>query len=67
VREDLRDYETIAADDCPVCGKIATVVHTDCTEGHGDDCPDRLCISCGTALFIDPNVNPARRTAGRTA
>jgi hypothetical protein len=63
------DYELIEADDCPVCGRSATLVAPVCTEGHGDQCPDRLCVECGTALFVDPLVRAARppRRAARTA
>lgn len=48
--------------DCPVCGR-GTLVPTECTEGHGDDCPDRLCLDCGSALFVDPVSESALRSA----
>jgi hypothetical protein len=56
-------YELIAAEDCPLCGHSSTLVAPDCSEGHGADCPDRICLDCGTALFVDPPVGPALRTA----
>lgn len=63
-----RDYELIAAEDCPVCGRASTLVAPECTEGHGADCPDRVCVSCGTALFVDPVVSASRRHGvGRVA
>jgi hypothetical protein len=51
-----RDLEVV--DDCPVCGRPGTLVAPVCTEGHGGECPDRLCVDCGVALFVDP---PFRR------
>lgn len=48
--------------DCPVCGR-GTLVPTECAEGHGDDCPDRLCLDCGAALFVDPVAEPGARSA----
>ena len=57
------DYELIAAQDCPLCGHPGALVTPDCAEGHGADCPDRLCLDCGSALFLDPAAGPAQRTA----
>jgi hypothetical protein len=57
------DYELIAAADCPLCGHANALVLPDCTEGHGADCPDRVCLDCGSALFVDPAAGPALRTA----
>lgn len=57
----MLDYEVIAADDCPICGRMSTLVAPECDEGHGVDCPDRVCVHCGTALFVDPVVSVARR------
>jgi hypothetical protein len=64
----MRDFEVIAAEDCPVCGRSSTLVAPGCSEGHGDDCPDRICVHCGTALFVDPIVRaPWRRQHARIA
>lgn len=64
------DYETIAdlsavlmAADCPLCGQSNALVTPDCTEGHGADCPDRVCLACGSALFVDPAVSVSAQTA----
>jgi hypothetical protein len=58
------DHELLFAADCPVCGRGGTVVTPDyCSEGHGDACPDRICIDCGSALFVrcsQPESIPAR-------
>jgi hypothetical protein len=51
------DYELLFAADCPICGRRGTVVSPDaCGDGHGDACPDRICVDCGTALFVDPDI-----------
>jgi hypothetical protein len=66
------DYTTIAESigaDCPLCGHSDALVAPDCTEGHGADCPDRVCMACGSALFVDPAVAVSAQTAktARTA
>jgi hypothetical protein len=50
-------------DDCPICGRPGTLVSPVCTEGHGGECPDRLCVDCGAALFVDP---PFRHRSARS-
>jgi hypothetical protein len=51
------EHELLFAADCPVCGKRGTVVTPDfCSEGHGGECPDRMCVDCGGAMFVDPEV-----------
>jgi len=49
---------------CPVCGDERRTEQPVCPDGHGDDCPDRICVDCGTALFLDPVLTgrPARRS-----
>jgi hypothetical protein len=61
--------------DCPVCGTAQPAEAPECLEGHGTDCPDRVCLRCGTAVFVNPDVmhpdtSDARRSArasGRVA
>ena len=49
------DYELTDGVDCPLCGRAGSVVTPDfCSEGHGAECPDRVCVDCGYALFVDP-------------
>jgi hypothetical protein len=49
---------------CPVCGRGNTLVAPECAEGHGADCPDRLCVACGIAVFLDPVlINSAARAS----
>ena len=54
---------------CPVCAKVSLVETPPCADGHGEECPDRACATCGTALFVDPLTaltaapHPGRRAA----
>jgi hypothetical protein len=58
------DYELITAADCPLCGRSGTMVVPDyCSEDHAADCSERMCLECGSALFVDPVVRPGKRTA----
>jgi hypothetical protein len=40
--------------DCPVCGQLSPAEFPPCDDGHGPDCPDRVCTRCDTAVFVDP-------------
>jgi hypothetical protein len=51
--------------DCAVCGRRRLLVAPPCAEGHGADCPDRICAECGTAVFLDPVVVAPGAAAGR--
>lgn len=62
------DHELLFAADCPVCGRKGTVVSPDyCSEGHGDDCPDRICVQCGSALAVAVIVPPDAAQTVRSA
>jgi hypothetical protein len=63
------DHELLFAADCPVCGRRACVVTPDyCSDGHGDECPDRICLDCGGALTVGaPPAAAADATSTRTA
>jgi hypothetical protein len=40
---------------CPTCAVVVIVDIPPCDEGHApDECPDRACTQCGTALVRDP-------------
>ena len=42
---------------CPTCGVVVAVDVPPCADGHSpDECPDRACTECGTALVRDPVV-----------
>ena len=38
---------------CPTCAEECLAEAPPCPDGHGDDCPDRACVECGTALLLD--------------
>jgi hypothetical protein len=47
--------------DCPVCGQLRPAAALDCAADHGPDCPERVCLDCGAALFLDPVLIIRRR------
>ncbi len=52
---------------CPSCEREELAETPPCADGHGDHCPDRACVSCGTALLLDAQlvqlIRPARVVA----
>ncbi len=38
--------------DCSLCGTAMPFETPGCADGHGDDCPDRVCVGCGTVLVV---------------
>lgn len=38
--------------DCPTCAESRPFEQPPCTDGHGADCPERVCVDCGTALLV---------------
>ena len=38
---------------CPTCARESLAETPPCPDGHGDECPDRACVECGTALLVD--------------
>ena len=54
---------------CATCGGERLAEAPPCLDGHGDNCPDRACVECGTALLLDaPLFESAmrRRQRGRS-
>ena len=46
---------------CPSCARECLAEAPPCPDGHGDSCPDRACVECGTALLLDaPLIDLAR-------
>lgn len=43
---------------CPECAKHEAFEQPPCVDGHGVDCPEWLCLACGTAVLIDVPVDP---------
>ena len=40
---------------CPTCDGVTDHVQPPCADGHtddGGDCPEWICVDCGTALLI---------------
>jgi hypothetical protein len=40
---------------CPTCDDVTDFVQPPCVDGHTDDggeCPEWICVDCGTALLI---------------
>jgi hypothetical protein len=40
---------------CPTCDDVTDHVQPPCADGHtddGGDCPEWICVDCGTALLI---------------
>lgn len=50
---------------CPSCARECLAETPPCLDGHGDACPDRACVECGTALLLD--VPLFELAAGRLA
>jgi hypothetical protein len=45
---------------CPICQQVSLVETPPCPDGHGADCPERLCTACGYVLSIAPTPSRAR-------
>lgn len=57
---------------CATCRDTSTFEQLECGEGHGTDCPDRVCVACGEAIMVgfelaDPRAAGADDTAHVTA
>lgn len=53
---------------CGSCGGEQRFETPPCVDGHGADCPERVCTRCGTALLVDPpQADLADRTAPHTS
>lgn len=37
---------------CSACGTERPFEQPPCLDGHGDDCPEWVCVDCGDALLI---------------
>jgi hypothetical protein len=55
---------------CPTCARESLAETPPCPDGHGDQCPDRACVECGTALLLDAPLFatlPVKRSAASRA
>lgn len=39
---------------CGSCGGEQPFETPPCPDGHGADCPERVCTRCGAAVLVDP-------------
>jgi hypothetical protein len=55
--------------DCPTCAGPRPVLQPPCPDGHGADCPERVCAECGTALLVPAvgDLFAAPRSASRAS
>ncbi len=37
---------------CPECREESAFEQPPCTDGHGLDCPEWFCVTCGSAVFV---------------
>ncbi|KAB2349605.1 hypothetical protein [Actinomadura rudentiformis] len=45
---------------CSTCGDERLFEQPPCEDGHGAECPERICTECGTAMLIGlPVASPA--------
>ena len=40
---------------CPTCARESLTEAPPCLDGH-EDCPERACVECGTALVLDAGL-----------
>lgn len=38
---------------CPTCGVQREFEQPPCLDGHGPDCPEWSCVTCGHAIVVD--------------
>jgi hypothetical protein len=50
---------------CPSCQHECLAETPPCPDGHGDQCPDRACVECGTALVLDAPLFEMAKTVRR--
>jgi hypothetical protein len=39
---------------CSTCGDERVFEQPPCSDGHGAECPERVCVECGAAVLVDP-------------
>lgn len=38
--------------DCALCAAPMPLETAPCADGHGDECPDRMCAGCGVVVVV---------------
>ena len=51
--------------DCPTCARPRPFEQPPCADGHGSECPERVCMSCGTALLVGSLPGPDQTSVTR--
>ena len=53
---------------CPVCGRRSEFEQPPCADGHGNECPELICVRCSSAVLVGTE-HPVRRRSrtGRAA
>jgi len=55
---------------CPTCDDVTDYVQPPCVDGHtedGGECPEWICVDCGTALLIGDAGTAASAVWARVA
>lgn len=54
---------------CGVCGVEEVFDRLPCGDGHGEDCPDLVCLRCGDVVVVGPvpMAGDSRTAARRVA
>jgi hypothetical protein len=55
---------------CPTCGEDTDFEQPPCADGHtedGGDCPEWVCVECGTALLAGTSARVERVATPRAA
>ncbi|GAB2693160.1 hypothetical protein [Thalassiella azotivora] len=50
--DDALLWAAVEAWDCSTCGEPMPFEALPCADGHDDDCPDRICVGCGTVVVV---------------
>ncbi len=51
---------------CGTCDEELLFEQPDCTDGHGADCPEWVCVQCGRALLLGFLEVGSRRAGTRS-
>ncbi|NDU73502.1 hypothetical protein GWI34_12765 [Actinomadura sp. DSM 109109] len=55
---------------CFTCGDERVFEQPPCEDGHGEECPERACVDCGSAVLVGPPpavTAPVPRRTSETA
>jgi hypothetical protein len=51
---------------CSQCQRVSDFEQPDCSDAHGGDCPEWVCVLCGNAIFAGLTPRPAPRSVQST-